>query len=183
MRLSTSEQRHWQCNNNKNISFSGARYFPEKPFSWLTHMNSFQQRFAIGVGALLCQPPIDYFNPMTDEKTRKFSVIKTVVKIVVGTTTGLIVRKAGMMMAEHQLKDSAKFISKIKDVNIAKKMKEICSDDNRKKQFISNYGTVLGLLTMYVGDFTFDMPIAKFGIQFVTDALGLSEYKNKEVNK
>lgn len=182
MRLSTAEQRYCQ-NSNNNMSFSGTRYLPKKYFDRLTHMSSFDQRLAIGAGTLLCQPPIDYFNPMTDEKTRKFSVIKTVVKILVGTATGLLIRKGGMILAERQLKDSEKFISKIKDKKIASKMKEICADDHKKKQFISNYGTVLGLLGVFIGDFTFDMPVAKFGIQFASDIFGLSEYEKKEGKK
>lgn len=49
-------------------------------------------RFFIGVTALIIQPWMDFNNKDVDEETRKMSALRTVAKIVVGTTTGILVR-------------------------------------------------------------------------------------------
>ena len=49
-------------------------------------------RFLIGATALSIQPWMDFNNKDVDEETRKMSALRTVAKIVVGTTTGILVR-------------------------------------------------------------------------------------------
>lgn len=198
MRLSTSEQRYSQCKNN--INFSGARYFPKKPFCWFNNFDGLKQRASLGVAALAFQPAIDYFNPMTDEKTRKFSVLKTIVKVVVGTISGLLVRGAviklinksipdiskftkgsdGFKKAEEKLK---KFTNNIKDAKLRETVNNIFKDSDKKKKFTDNLATVVGLIAVGIGDFTVDMPIAKAAIQITADAFGMTEYNKKEVKK
>lgn len=49
-------------------------------------------RFFLGATALSIQPWIDLNNKDVDEETRKMSCVRTIAKIVVGTTTGILVR-------------------------------------------------------------------------------------------
>jgi len=49
-------------------------------------------RFLIGATALSIQPWMDFNNKDVDEETRKMSALRTVAKIVVGTTTGILTR-------------------------------------------------------------------------------------------
>lgn len=179
MRLSSTEP---QLNRNKSISFSGneTKYVSGKYFSRFKDMSGTKQRAALGVAALVFQPAIDYANPMADEKTRKFSVLKTVVKAVVGTLTGIAIRGSIMRLTEKQLANPAKFLSKIKSPELKQKMQKILADKDESKKFIANIGTVFGLIGVAVGDFTFDMPLARWGIQSVAEATGMSNNEKKE---
>lgn len=171
-----------QFNTNSKVSFAGNKnlYLAGNRFAWFENIDGFKQRAALGAAALLFQPIIDYCNPMTDEKTRKFSVLKTVVKAIVGTTTGMIIRKAGIKYVEHLLNNPQKLYSKIKDPKFKEKLDEIIKNKETKKKFSDNLGTAVGLIGVAIGDFTFDMPIAKHSIQFAANALGLSNSKDKD---
>lgn len=61
------------------------------------HLDAAQLRLYLGVTALGTKSSIDYLtNKKLDKDTRKYSLIKTIAKIVIGTTTGVLVRKAGL---------------------------------------------------------------------------------------
>lgn len=197
MRIAMSEQKFRQNNsiirNNappstqqrSSVTFSGntTKFTEDKYFRWLGNMNGFHQRAALGVCALIFQPIIDYNNPMADEKTRKFSVLKTIVKAVVGTAVGLVVRYSAMKIAEKMLANPQKFISKIKNKETADRMKEIFADKKQKDSFLGAFGSVLGLIGVACTDFTFDMPLARFAIKFTADKFGMSEKAKSEAAK
>ncbi|MDD3420511.1 MAG: hypothetical protein PHE78_07950 [Candidatus Gastranaerophilales bacterium] len=166
-----------QVNNNTN--FSGkTRFIPTKSFDWMSNLDGTHQRIILGGTALVTQPVIDYYNPMADEKTRKFSVLKTVIKIVVGTVVGTSVRHVGMMYARKVTKGN-KFLEKIKNPALKKDLTKIFSNEKDKKNFIGNFGTILGLMGVIVADFTFDMPLAKAAIDIGTKMFGLSKPDEK----
>jgi len=178
MRLSQTDQQF----NKNNVSFSGNKtlYVPKKVFSSVENMDSVKQRLALGAAALAFQPAIDYFNPMVDEKTRKFSVLKTVVKAVVGTASGLAIRGAIIKYTAKKMENPQKFLSIIKDSKLKESVAEILKDEEKKKKFRENLGTAFGLLGVAVGDFTFDMPMARYSIHHVAEALGMSDAEKKE---
>ncbi len=187
MRLSTSEQRYCQYYQykNKNISFAGARYLPQRPFCWFNNFDSLKQRATLGVAALVFQPIIDYCNPMTDKKTREFSVLKTVVKVVVGTISGLVVRGAAIAAITKALKkeNHQKFLKSIKDSKLKEQVGNILKDNKKVEKFRDNLSTVVGLIGVAIGDFTIDMPLAKIAIEKTADVFGMNEKKDKEVKK
>lgn len=178
MRLSPTDQ-NFKRTGNVNFSGNQTRYISGKSFAWFESIDGFKQRAALGTAALLFQPAIDYANPMADEKTRKFSVLKTVVKAVVGTVTGLLIRKAGSKYIEHLLNNPQKLFAKMKDSKLKDSIKEIMKSAEQKKKFSDNLGTALGLIGVAIGDFTFDMPIARYAIQHTSQALGMSDPESK----
>ena len=58
------------------------------------------QRFTLGATGIVSQPALDYSNPWVDKDTRKYSAIKTAIKIFVGTITGVLSRYGGQKMGE-----------------------------------------------------------------------------------
>ena len=49
-------------------------------------INSPQQRFILGLTAIMIQPVIDYTNRNVDEETREVSAARTAAKIIAGTS-------------------------------------------------------------------------------------------------
>jgi hypothetical protein len=54
--------------------------------------NTWHQRLALGIASISTQPFYDYFNKNVDQDTREYSAMRTVAKIIVGTTEGCLVR-------------------------------------------------------------------------------------------
>ncbi|MDD3150023.1 MAG: hypothetical protein PHV68_04240 [Candidatus Gastranaerophilales bacterium] len=71
----------------------------DKIGKWST-LNCDTQRLIMGVAALSTQPLIDYNNKNVDKTTRNYSVARTILKIIVGTTVGVIVRRAALKWAK-----------------------------------------------------------------------------------
>lgn len=81
----------------KNPSFEGKNLITvgdgaKKTFEWLGQRSTPFNRGVIGLFAFATQPWIDLFNKDVDEETRKAAFLRTCAKIVVGTTTGILVR-------------------------------------------------------------------------------------------
>lgn len=81
----------------KNPSFEGKKLITvgeksRKTFEWLGERSTPFNRGVIGLFAFATQPWIDLFNKDVDEETRKASFLRTCAKIIVGTTTGILVR-------------------------------------------------------------------------------------------
>lgn len=55
-------------------------------------MDGWQQRGVLGAAAILTQPFIDLNNKNVDPETRKYSAVKTAVKICIGTGMGVLTR-------------------------------------------------------------------------------------------
>lgn len=79
----------------------------EKPtgmISRINKINGWQNRAVYGATALFSQPFFDYTNPDVDKTTRKYSLTKTMIKIVVGTGVGVVSRAAFQKWGEHLFK-------------------------------------------------------------------------------
>lgn len=179
MRISKAEPQF----NNKNIKFCGnkdPKFISDKSFWWMHNINGAHQRGIIGLTALFLQTPLDYFNPMSDKKTREFSTAKTVVKIVVGTLVGVAVRALGV---KYTKKMTETLIKKVKNSKIKDSIAKTMADEESKTRFENNLGTILGLVGVFLTNFTLDMPLAKFAIQKTTEKLNLSEEKSEEAKK
>lgn len=172
--------------NNKDVKFcgnNGTRFIQDKHFSWMNNLTGVHQRAILGGTALLMQPPIDYLNPRTDEKTRKFSVMKTIVKTLVGTLVGVSVRHLGIKYAQHLTKDPQKLIQKVADPKVKERLIKIMKDPNKKDTFTAQLGTLMGVVAVFISNFTIDMPLAKFAIEKSSEKLNLSADKPKEDKK
>ena len=65
------------------------------------NVSSPEQRLILGVTALFTQPFIDLSNKRVNEETRLMSFARTLSKIVVGTTVGVLVRKECIRLAHN----------------------------------------------------------------------------------
>ena len=112
-----------------------------------------ENRLILGVTALATQPFIDYYNKNVDEETRKYSVCKTIAKIVVGTTMGVIVRSCA-------IKYSANLI---RHIDITKKIPDALRNPETRKILQNTIGDILGLGICVFSNFLIDAPLTKTG--------------------
>jgi len=129
-----------------------------------------EQRLIMGIFALSTQPLIDYKNKNVDEQTRKFSVARTVVKIIVGTTVGTLVR-LGTVAAARKLVFSGK---------LKPQKSEIAHSLTRLNDFAKTVGTFLGVLAVVVTNFALDMPLCKLGMDLVVKKFNLQPGEDKK---
>lgn len=66
-----------------------------KTISNMSNLNPLNQRLIIGVTALPLMTGIDYLNPYVDKETRKTSAIRTTIKTIICTCSGLLARFLG----------------------------------------------------------------------------------------
>lgn len=70
----------------------------------LASLDNCSTRLALGVGALLVEPSVDYFsNRNLSKEDRTYSVVKTCSKIIIGTATGVIARFVGQSRGRESL--------------------------------------------------------------------------------
>lgn len=112
-----------------------------------------ENRLILGVSALASQPFIDYYNKSVDERTRKYSVCKTIAKIVVGTTVGVIVRSLA-------IKYSARLL---KSVDVTKILPDATKNANSRKILQNTIGDILGLAVCLFSNFLIDAPLTRVG--------------------
>lgn len=123
-------------------------------------ISSAEQRLILGASALMSQPFIDGRNRNVDEETRKVSVARTVSKIIAGTLTGFIIRKACIKGIEA--------LSQIVKENIPRWKTIFTPDgiiDNTTDAFMqyrNAMGTVVALVVMMFTNFLIDAPLTKF---------------------
>ena len=137
-----------------------------------------ENRLIMGVTALASQPFLDLYNKDVDEKTRIVSCAKTIAKIAVGTTVGVIVRKSSIGLAKKwcRIPDSSNTLSKMATIFTPKGI-----DFVKEKKLIDRHsntmGTVLGTSVGLVTNFVIDMPLTKI----LTNVL-INRFEGKKTN-
>ena len=127
-----------------------------------------QQRFILGLSALASQPLIDYFMGSKDERTKKTSVCKTISKILVGTTTGIIVRSLA-------IKHSVKLFS----TNFIKNnFSEILKNKEKSILLQKSIGDIIALAVCLITNFIIDAPLTKLSTNYLVE-----KFVNKEKNE
>lgn len=126
-----------------------------------------QQRLVAGVAALATQPLIDLNNKDVDEQTRKYSVARTVVKIIVGTTVGVTVRHFSIKAAKHLSDEIIKPLKRLKT-------------PEEKILFTKTLGDTLGLIACFFTNFIIDAPLTKYGMNYLTKKYHLEDSKSKD---
>ncbi|MBP3924204.1 hypothetical protein J6E39_03070 [bacterium] len=130
-------------------------------------ISSAENRLILGATALMSQPFIDASNKSVDEDTRKVSVARTIAKIVVGTTTGFLIRKGciKLIKSSSKLENSVdKFGKKIKldKFNTFFSPKGVKSDKTEAySQYQNALGTIVALVVMMITNFAIDAPLTK----------------------
>ena len=116
-----------------------------------------ENRLILGVSALASQPFIDFYNKNVDEKTRKYSVCKTIAKIVVGTTVGVIVRSLSIKYSANLLKS----------IDISKHLPNALKNPESRKLLQYTIGDILGIGVCLFTNFLIDAPLTKLGTNFL----------------
>lgn len=109
--------------------------------------SSAEQRLILGATAIFMQPAIDAHNKNVDEKTRKVSVARTIGKVIAGTLTGFLIRKACIKAMDLKM---------FKPSNAAKVSKDAYD------QYKNAMGTIVALVVMSFTNFIIDAPLTKF---------------------
>lgn len=147
-------------------NFKGAN--AEKIFAKAANINSWQQRLALGVSAMVIQPIIDRNNKNLDKETREISAKRSFAKGLVGMTTGIIVRGGCMKGVEIALaKDNmvdklAKIVTPEKTEEALEKTKDYIKNQGGAKQYASVIGTVAALGIMLFTNFLIDAPVTNW---------------------
>ncbi|MDD3594442.1 MAG: hypothetical protein PHX18_07435 [Candidatus Gastranaerophilales bacterium] len=116
-----------------------------------------EQRLILGATAICSQPLIDYYNRNVDDKTRKYSVCRTVSKIIAGTVVGVSVRYLA-------IKYASRFI-KLPDVTRVKP--EVFKTLQDRSNLQKSLGDIIAIGVMLFTNFLIDAPLTKMGTNFL----------------
>lgn len=108
---------------------------------------SAHQRGILGLTALMTQPFIDARNKDVDEKTKKYSVARTIAKIIAGTMTGVAIRAGCIRLMKTKFFHPARWDKLAPDI---------------QDQYRNGMGTFLSLFIMVFTNFLIDAPLTKF---------------------
>lgn len=126
------------------------------------HITSPQNRLILGATALMSQPFIDLHNRNVDEDTRKVSAARTVAKILVGTTTGFLVRYGIIKAIDTLAKNPKDVRNTINKLLLPSKFKNsTVKVIEGLKQYKFALGTFISLGVMLVTNFLIDAPLTK----------------------
>lgn len=132
---------------------------PEQFLGWCgKNIRPHQQKLILGATALATQPFFDLYNKKVDEDTRKVSCARTIAKIIVGTATGVYIRRKFIQLVEKN--------SEIGDV-ADKAIKNFFTPSMVKAKSMSfmhyrnTLGTFLAIGTMIITNFAVDAPLTQ----------------------
>ena len=117
-----------------------------------------KNRLIMGTTALLTQPAIDYYNHNVDEETREVSRIRTIAKILAGTTVGIVVRGSCHRLVESMtdLNGMGKYSKSLLPKDYIDKFK---LNTTLLKNYRSTLSTGLAILAMCFTNFAVDAPL------------------------
>lgn len=135
-----------------------------KAIDWIgKNLSSAENRLILGASALLSQPFIDASNKEVDSETRRYSICRTIAKIIAGTLTGYTIRKLCIKSIDAftklptEIKPDAKF-KKLRQ-SLLPSIK--CAADELS-QYKNALGTLLALGVMVFTNFLIDAPLTKY---------------------
>ena len=126
-------------------------------------MSSAENRLILGASALMTQPFIDAANKDVDQETRRYSICRTVAKVIAGTVTGYTIRKLC-------IKSIDAFTKLPTEINPQAKFKKLRSSllptvkhtAEELSQYKNALGTLMALGVMLFTNFLIDAPLTKF---------------------
>ena len=139
------------------------------------HISTPENRLILGISALMSQPFIDAANKNVDEKTRRYSVARTVAKIIAGTTTGVIIRKLCIKAID------AFTVENVTSAMKCKKLRQclLPTVEYTAKQLVqykNTIGSLAALGVMLFTNFLIDVPLTKF---LTNKFVGMKEGKDE----
>lgn len=153
-----------------------------KALDWVNkNVSSDTQRLIMGVTAICTQPLIDLSNKNVDDETRCTSAMKTISKIIVGTTVGVLVRHYSIKLARnwkylwHQ-KGDLHIVPAFPDKNIRKETaNEYFKNMN---DYANTVGTIIGTGVGLITNFVIDAPCTKAMTNYLNEHLKPHFLKN-----
>ncbi|EKE03685.1 MAG: hypothetical protein ACD_20C00168G0002 [uncultured bacterium] len=153
------------------------------------------QRLTIGATGLALQTLIDATNPNVDDETRKYSAVRTAVKMVITTLGGITFREIGQKVGEHLVnakkiaipetlietfkKKSPEVLrreySEFRNIALSKVPTVIAPEKLAGLKFAGAVGWITAVSAAVVSVFIWDMPFVNKAMNFVMDKL----YKDK----
>jgi hypothetical protein len=128
-------------------------------------LSSSAHRLIIGGTGLCLRPTIDYYNGDVDKETRKYSAVKTAVKVAItvfnGVLTRVLAEKYGMMLVR-------KGIVKARHFSID------------PQAFALGVATVVSFLATVATTFTLDIPLINYGLNFALSKIFPENLAKKE---
>ncbi len=134
-----------------------------KCIDWIgKNLSSAENRLILGASALLSQPFIDASNKDVDAKTRRYSICRTVAKIIAGTLTGFTIRKLCIKSIDAFTKLPSEIKPDMKFKNLRKLLTPtIKFSAEELAQYKNTLGTILALGIMVFTNFLIDAPLTK----------------------
>jgi hypothetical protein len=127
-----------------------------KSISRMSELSPLKQRLIIGVTALPMMTAIDYYNPFVDKDTRKTSAIRTAIKTIICTASGLLTRYLGGKIGAKMVSSGA--IAVPAGLNAA--------------QFTKRVADVFMVMGGIISVFAIDLPFINKSLNFVMDKVG-----------
>lgn len=152
-------------------------------FNWIGEkISSPENRLILGVTALMSQPFIDARNKTLDDDIKEVVIARTIAKILVGTTTGVIIRKGSIKAIDYMTTPTEKITPEMK----YKKLRQFLMPAAKKikpenlTQYKNTMGTLLALGIMVFTNFLIDAPLTQlFTVLFVKMKNGGKDAKTK----
>ena len=151
----------------------GKEFSSKKLSSFLQYVNSTisspEQRLIMGVTALFSQPFIDLNNERVSEETRLMSFARTLSKIVVGTTVGVLVRKEAIRLAHKYTKlipvpnvhNAGSWAKPAPEHSILSPPYVRNYTEDYYKNYVNALGSVMGIGVSLVTNFLIDAPLTQ----------------------
>ena len=136
-------------------------------------------RAILGATAIFSQPVIDRYNPRVDDETRVVSMNRTIAKVAVGTTVGIVVRDLvyrltkGMTNINGKTRTSKFLLPK-------RHLTEIAQNEKFLKNYRSALAMSIALLVMCVTNFAIDAPLTVFFTNLFNEKHNDKKKKAKE---
>ena len=144
-------------------------------------ISSPENRLILGATALLSQPFIDLHNKTINDETKKYAVARTIAKIVVGTTTGVIIRKGCIKFIDAFTKLPGTVPPDAKFKNLRQLLLPAVDkiDMTMLKQHKNALGTLFALAVMVFTNFLVDAPLTAKGTNFLMKHFGGKKNEQK----
>lgn len=152
-----------------------------KAIDWIgKNISSPENRLILGVSALMSQPFIDAANKNVDDETRRYSVGRTVAKIVAGTTTGVLIRKGCISAIDAFTKSASEITPDMKFKKLRSAfLPTISHTANELGQYKNTIGSLLALGVMLFTNFLIDAPLTKFLTNVFVGQKGVNDDNSK----
>lgn len=152
------------CLGGKDKQFVITGEKTKQAINWIgKNISSPENRLILGATALMTQPFIDASNKNIDSETKRYSVCRTIAKILVGTVTGYFIRKGCIKTIDaftklpNEIKPHMKF-KKLRSILLP----TIKHTAEELSQYKNALGTLMALGVMVFTNFLIDAPATKW---------------------